>query len=349
VEPTHRLEPVELADVQSDWSDLALRAGTPFATPEWARAWVEHLGRPDAVRVFALRDAEGRVVAILPLTLSRRRPRVARFIGHGPGDELGPVCAPADRGLAADGLRRALRMLRVDVLLAEQLPGAGRWDELLAARPIADTGYPVLSLGGIDDEDALHARLGPSIARKLGRVRRKLERAGELRVRVSATDAELGADVDALFALHRARWAPEVTDFAGPHEAFQRDFLGVAAARGWLHLLIVELDGEPVAAVYDLRYAGRQHQYQQGRDPSRDRLSVGFLALVSAMLGAARDGMAEYRFLRGDEPYKYDYADLDPRLQTFVVGRGAGGRVAVGAATRLQRHARPLVRRWLAA
>ena len=101
--------------------------------------------------------------------------------------------------------------------------------------------------------------------------------------------------------------------------------------------------------MYDLRFAGRQHQYQQGRDPSRDRLSVGFLALLSAMTGAADDGMTEYRFLRGDEPYKYDYADADPRLQTFVVGRGAAGHVAARAACHLQRHAHPLVRRWLAA
>jgi CelD/BcsL family acetyltransferase involved in cellulose biosynthesis len=272
-----------------------------------------------------------------------------RFIGHGPGDELGPVCAAADRGLAADGLRSVLRTLRADVLLAEQLPGGARWNTLLHCSAVADTGYPVLGLSAIDDGDALLARFGPSIARKLGRVRRKLERAGELRVRVAVPGERLAADIDALFALHRARWAEETTDFGGRHEAFHRAFLRLAAARGWLQLVLVELDGEAVAALYDLRFAGRQHQYQQGRDPSCDRLSVGFLALLSAMTAAADDGLSEYRFLRGDESYKYDYADADPRLETFVVGCGAAGHVAARAACGLQRHARPLVRRWLAA
>jgi CelD/BcsL family acetyltransferase involved in cellulose biosynthesis len=346
-----RLEQVdELDEIRSDWSRLALAAGTPFATPEWAQAWIAHIGRPDEVRIFAIRDDAGRVIVILPLTLRRRRrPSVVRFIGHGPGDELGPVCAPADRRVAAEGLRQALRIMHADVLLAEQLPGGASWDRLLDAQPVMDTGYPVLGLDGIGDADSLHARFGPSIARKLGRVRRKLERAGELRIRVAAPGQGLAADIDALFALHRARWAPEVTEFAGPHEAFHRDFLQVAAARGWLALLLVEIDGRTVAAVYDLRFAGRQHQYQQGRDPACDRLSVGFLALLSAMTGAACDGMTEYRFLRGDEAYKYDYADADPRLQTFVVGRGAAGQVAARSATGLRRHARPLVRRWLAA
>lgn len=344
----HRLELVaDVDDVRDEWSALALAAGTPFATPEWSQTWIDHLGVRDQVRLFAIRDPAERLVALLPLTVRPRRPRIVRFVGHGPGDELGPVCAPADRRMAAAGLRQALRTLRADVLLAEQLPGDRHWDALLGAQPVADTGNPVLRLHEIDDGDALLQRFGPSLIRKLGRVRRKLERAGELRVRLAVPGEQLAADVDALFDLHRGRWAPQRTDFAGPHEAFQRAFMQVAAERGWLHLLLVEVDGAPVAAVYDLRFAGRQHQYQQGRDPAWDRLSVGFLALVSAMTAAAQDQMAEYRFLRGDEGYKYDYADDDPRLQTFVIGRGAARHMVVRAGGGMRR-ARPVLRRWLA-
>ena len=350
LDSSHRLEPAAgVEELRGAWRELALTCGSPFATPEWAQTWIEHLGDPERLRIFAIRDERDRVVAILPLTLRPRRPRIARFIGHGPGDELGPICAPADRALAAAGLREALRILRADVLLAEQLPGGEQWDALLSARPVADTGFPIMGLHGIGDGDALLARLGPSVVKRLGAVRRKLERAGELRVRVGSQGAQLAADIDALFALHRARWAPTNTDFAGPHEAFQRAFLEVAAARGWLQLLIVEVDGAPVAALYDLRFAGRQHQYQSGRDPAMDRWSVGYFALLSGMCNAARDGMQEYRFLRGDESYKYDYADADPRLQTFVIGRGAAGHVAARAAHHLPPNAHQLVRRWLAA
>lgn len=346
----HRLEAAAgVEELQDAWSELALADRSPFATPEWAHTWIAHLGNPERLRIFAVRDERDRVVAILPLTLRSRRPRVVRFIGHGPGDELGPVCAPADRRLAAQGLRQALRILRADVLLAEHLPGGKRWDSLLSARPVADTGFPIMSLSGIGDGDALLARLGPKVTKRLGAVRRRLERAGELRVRVAADGPKLEADIDALFALHRARWRPTDTDFAGPHEAFQRAFLKIAAARGWLYLLLVEVDGAPVAALYDLRFAGRQHQYQSGRDPAMDRWSVGYFALLNGMCAAARDGMQEYRFLRGDESYKYDYADADPRLETFVIGRGAAGSVAARAAHHLPSNAHQLVRRWLAA
>lgn len=346
----HRLEAAAGVDeLRSAWSELALAAGSPFATPEWAQTWIEHLGDPERVRIFAVRDESGRVVAILPLTLRSRRPRVVRFIGHGPGDELGPVCAPADRRVAVEGCHQALRALRADLLLAEQLPGGQRWATLLRARAVADTGFPIMSLSGIGDGDALLAHLGRSVAKRLGAVRRKLEREGELRVRVAADGPGLDADIDALFALHRARWAPAVTDFAGPHEPFHRAFLKAASARGWLHLLLVEVDGTPVAGLYDLRFASCQNQYQSGRDPAMDRLSVGYFALLCGMRDAARDGMRAYRFLRGDEAYKYDYADEDPRLETFVIGRGAAGHVAARAAHHLPPNAHQLVRRWLAA
>ncbi len=346
----HRLETAGgLEEVRSAWSELAVAAASPFATPEWAQTWIAHLGTPEQVRIFAIRDASGRIVAILPLTLRPGRPRVVRFIGHGPGDELGPVCAPAARAVAAAGLREALRTMRADLLLAEHMPGGERWDTLLSARPVSDTGYPIMSLDAVAGADVLLERLGSSVRRRFGYVRRKLERTGELCVKVAPRGAGLAEAVDALFALHRARWAPSETDFAGPHEAFHRAFLEVAAARGWLYLLVVELDGAPVAALYDLRFASRQHQYQSGRDPARDHLSVGYFALLSGMCDAARDGMQEYRFLRGDESYKYAYADADPRLETFVIGRGAAGRVAAHAARHVPPNAHQLARRWLSA
>ena len=45
----------------------------------------------------ACRGRDGQLVAVLPLYMWSGRPlRVARFIGHGPGDALGPVCRSED-------------------------------------------------------------------------------------------------------------------------------------------------------------------------------------------------------------------------------------------------------------
>ena len=59
--------------------------------------------------MLAGRDADGATAVVLPLYVNRTRPlRVLRFVGHGAADQLGPVCAPADRERVAAALRPLL-------------------------------------------------------------------------------------------------------------------------------------------------------------------------------------------------------------------------------------------------
>src|SRR3954452_2473482 len=122
----------DLGSVRDEWNALAERAGNVFATHEWAAAWWEVYGEDRPLLVTACRDSAGRLVALLPLYLASRRPvRTLRFLGHGPADQLGPVCAPEDRQAAGDALRR---------LLTREFRG---WDLLLAAaRPNRGLGRP---------------------------------------------------------------------------------------------------------------------------------------------------------------------------------------------------------------
>jgi len=94
----------------------------------------------------------------------------------------------------------------------------------------------------------------------------------------------------------------------------------------------MELDGRPVAAWYGVRFAGVESYYQAGRDPALDDLSVGFVLLARTIRAAFDDGVREYRFLLGDEPFKGRFAEEDPRVETFTVARGPRGRAAVGVA-----------------
>jgi len=83
--------------------------GGIFATWEWADAWWRHHGGGRELLLHACRSDDGRLLAVLPLYAWRRRwPRVVRFPGHEPGDELGRVHAPRDARAAAAALRAAL-------------------------------------------------------------------------------------------------------------------------------------------------------------------------------------------------------------------------------------------------
>jgi CelD/BcsL family acetyltransferase involved in cellulose biosynthesis len=268
---------------------------------------------------------------VLPLALRWRRPiSLARFVGHGPADQQGPVC-PVER--MPQVFEAALSEAGWDVLLAERLPpGHG-----LDGRVLRRESSPLIDRPEGGWEEYLASR-SKNLRQQLGRKQRKLEREHELRFRLSDDAARVGEDMQTLFRLHRARWGEEGSGaLSGHRAAFHLDFATLALERGWLRLWMAEADGEPVAAWYGFRFGGAESYYQSGRDPDRERSSVGLVLLAHTMRQAMDDGMREYRLLRGGETYKDRFATRDPGVETVAVGRGLGRAVALagGGAARL--------------
>ena len=332
--PELRLERLGLADRTDEWDELARLSGNVFATPEWSSLWWRHFGTgEDRLMVAVCRTGERRPVAVLPLYLDRKGAlRVVRFLGHGPADQLGPVCAPGDRSLAGRGLRQLLRehARRWDLFLGEQLPADEGWSNLLGASVVRTTGSPVLRFH-TDSWDEFLASRSSNFRSQLRRRERRLAADHEVRYRLADDAARLESDLDVLFDLHGRRWSADESPFGGPREPFHREFAATALDRGWLRLWFLEVDGDAVAAWYGFRYAGTESYYQAGRNPDWDDRSVGYLILMHSIRTALEDGMTEYRFLRGDEPYKYRFATHDPRLQIVARGRGVAGRGALRA------------------
>ena len=107
----------------------------------------------------------------------------------------------------------------------------------------------------------------------------------------------------------------------------------------------MEVDGSPAAAWYGIRFGGAESYYQAGRDPALDDLSPGFVLLAHTIRSAFEDGMREYRFLLGDEPFKGRFAEDDPKVETFTVTHGLRGRAAVATARAALAMPPPLRRR----
>jgi CelD/BcsL family acetyltransferase involved in cellulose biosynthesis len=353
--PRRALEELALEELSGfdalphDWQRLAAATSTIFATPQWLATWWRHFGRDGALRLYACRDRAGRVVAILPLELRAAGPlTILRFAGHGPSDQLGPICAAADRPAVARAVLRATDAAGADVLLGEQLPADAGWGTLLRAGVLGSEGSPVTHLAGGGWEAQLR-RWTPSVRRLLRRHTRKLEAAHDVRMRRTTAAAELEGDLDSLFRLHEARWGAGVTAFATGDASFHREFAATALERGWLQLSFLEVDGEDVAAVYNLRFAGADNQYQQGRLPAWEEQSIGTIALLRSIRIACDEGMGEFRFLRGSEDYKYRYADADPGLQTIAVARRRAAAGALAVARAAPRKVLRPARRWVAA
>jgi CelD/BcsL family acetyltransferase involved in cellulose biosynthesis len=329
---TLRLEPLDALELPSaEWSELAERSRNIFATQEWTSIWWRHFGAGRPLFVTACRSREGRLVAVLPLYLWSKGPlRILRFLGHGAGDELGPICAPSDRPAAWLALRQFLSEApcRWDLFLGEHLPAHACWRNLLGEKMLRRHESLVLRFH-VSTWDEFLASLSSNLRQQIRRRERKLAREHELRYRCSDGSQPLRDDLNALFALHAARWTSGTSAFAGDREAFHRAFAACALDRGWLRLWFLELDGQPVAAWYGFRFCSVESYYQAGREPRWARGSVGFVLLSHSIREALEDGLEEYRFLRGDDPFKYRFTKDDPGLVTVGISGSAFGRAAL--------------------
>ena len=318
-------------DLRQEWTELAERSGNVFSTWEWSSTWWRHFGQQHELLLTACHADENRLVAVLPLY--RRKTggvRMIRFLGHRAGDQLGPICDPEERSEAAHALRSLLDGgdLDWDLFLAEQLPADEGWQALLGARRISQTGMPLLRPAGMQWEDFLLTR-SANFRQQVRRRERNLRRLHDLRYRLADAPDRLQADLDVLFDLHRKRWHGQTSHFS-EDEAFHREFAEQAQKRGWLRLWFLELDQEPVAAWYGFRYCGAEYFYQAGRDPRREG-APGFVLFCHTIRQSLEEGVREYRLLRGDEQYKYRFANEDRRLDTLGIGRGAIGVAALAA------------------
>jgi CelD/BcsL family acetyltransferase involved in cellulose biosynthesis len=333
---------VELVDrldaLREDWTRLAAAAGNVFATWEWNELWWRHYGGERSLRVAVVRGQDDEVDAIVPLFAWSRRPlRILRLIGHGHGDFLGPICGRDEPETARDAFRLAFAAEAHDVFVGDWVAGDRDWASVLGGRVVRTTGYPILRLAGGSWDDFL-AEQSRRFRKTMRSSRNRLERDHEVTYRY-ADAATLQRDLDTAFHLHRARFGEHSGClFCGDHEAFQREFAAVALERGWLRLLLLEADGEPVCCEYGFFFEDAYFAYQGGRDPAWDQKSVGFVLEVESIRRTIEEGASAYRFLGGEEGYKYRYTTDDPRLETVLApatGRGRVGAAALAAAWRL--------------
>jgi len=328
-----------LEEVREVWPTVASGARNLFATWEWISTWWRHFGSGRPLLGAVAQSRSGKPAVILPLYLSARRPlAILRFLGHGPGDWLGPIHAPEDAELAAAALRATLAGLpRWDMLLAEHVRSDHGWSQRIGGSVVRREGFPILPFQG-RSWDTLLAQLSSNFREQVRRRERKLARSHELNYRLSDDPARLDADLELLFGLHEARWQAGASGaLRDALQGFHRDFARLALNRGWLRLWVMELDGQPVAVWYGFRYAGVEWYYQAGRDPARNADSVGFVLLCHTIRAALQDGAESYWFLRGGESYKARFSEEDPGIETLAVPRGFRGRTALMALQHVDR------------
>jgi CelD/BcsL family acetyltransferase involved in cellulose biosynthesis len=315
-----------LAELREEWAALLEASGTstPFLSWEWLYTWWRHFGGGGQPHVVAVR-AGGALVALAPwfvepqaLAALRLMPTL-RWLGAGDvgSDYLDVVLRP---GFVPEALAEVTDHLAQQSLALDLagLPMGSHAREL--AGGLAQRGWtvsrrssatcPFIRLAGRSWDEYL-GMLGSEHRYNFKRRLRRLQQDHGMRFERVATESDRRAALDALVKLHNSRWAVRggSTAFHSPQlVAFHHDVSALALSRGWLRLYVLWVDDAPAAALYGFAYGGRFHFYQAGFDVGLSRLSVGLVTMGLAIREAFAEGLGEYDFLHGDEPYKFLWA-----------------------------------------
>jgi CelD/BcsL family acetyltransferase involved in cellulose biosynthesis len=330
-------------EVEDAWRAHGEARANVCVTPEWARAWLAVQGERARPRIAVSRDAGGEVRGVMPMARVRLgAASLLRFAGYDLGDVFHPACAEGDEeAVAAECVSALAAEAGFGGAILDFVPAGAGWPAAAArasglaiGRPYRGNVLPWIDLSDGSWEDYLATRsrnLRSQVRRKTKAVVRDFD--AVLRPADSAT---LAADFDALAELHERRWRGGSSVFGPGPRRFHAGFAAAALRRAWLRLGVLELRGEPAAALYGWHLGDRYFYYQAGFDPGFERESVGFVLLARTIRGRRRGGRLRVRpaarqrglqvSVRRRRPNRADHRDLPPGEPD--VGR-AGGRRGV--------------------
>lgn len=357
---------LELDALRTEWDDLLARSehASIYATWEWAEAnW--RFAAPDKQPLLLLaREAEGRLIGILPLARTLRA-KVVRTLevlgctrtGYPLGDYGGLV---AERG-AEDSVLSAM---------LKHLQSTGGWIMLDLRNCRSNSPLRTAQLGKLYSEassnhgwdakisDGEECRVLPlpgtfqeylaglsSNSRQ--NFRRKLRKVAQAGISIDAVNVQDGgalrAAMEQFFEFHQERWTERGAEGGFPVGRVREMHLHLAAnlaARGWLDLRVARSpEGRTLGAIYNFKYNGTVYYYHIGfnNDEEWSTYSLGFCLLANSIEAAIGSGCHTFDLLRGDHEYKRHFGGYTTRNVRISIYRYNWLPLVEDAAWRLRR------------
>ena len=174
---------------------------------------------------------------------------------------------------------------------------------------------------GVDIEGYL-STLGKKERHEIRRKVRRAESAGEIRLEDSGDPQ---ADLELFIELHQKRWGerglfPSTRGGEQSRVLFRRMF-ELFGPDGPLRLTILTVGDKPIAAGAHFETETDLLYYNAGIDPDARDLSPGVLMIYAYVRRALERGIRRMDFLRGNEPYKYEWGAVDEPIQRVLLRR----------------------------
>ncbi len=319
----------ELLKKKADWSGFvaSLPQVTPFQLPVWLLTWWRHFGSGQLC-VFIFRSGR-QIVAVVPCFRHEwDGKRQITMIGSGISDYLEP-------GITGEHSRAVVEML-AEHLRCDREWDVCSWQDLNAATPLGSLPLDQdLAIGVEPETECTETQIAGNFEhwweqRPHGlrrNVRRYLEKARSIAEPEFCISSKAEPEiVNALISLHAVRWERHgrpgmiVANKSGPflREAFDR-----FACAGMLSLFALRFQGKIVAVICSFPYRNRLFSYLSAFDPEYEIYGFGRLLLYYSMRYAFEEHYIGWNFLRGSEPYKFDWGARSIAKCRVIITRSA--------------------------
>jgi CelD/BcsL family acetyltransferase involved in cellulose biosynthesis len=181
---------------------------------------------------------------------------------------------------------------------------------------------PVVTLAPGMDYEGYLATLDKKERHEIRRKVRRAEAAGPVALERSANPID---DLDAFIDLHQKRWGAEgLFPPTKGGAASRRFFAGLfedCAPSGIVDLSFLSVGGRRIAAGVTFDDGEAVYYYNAGVDPDARVLSPGVVMVACYVQRAIELGRTRLDFLRGNEPYKYEWGAIDSPIERLLVQR----------------------------
>jgi CelD/BcsL family acetyltransferase involved in cellulose biosynthesis len=177
---------------------------------------------------------------------------------------------------------------------------------------------------------------------------KKLAQSGAVAMSVFEQPEDMGAGFDRFLSIHEKRWEDRENNGSfsqGRNKflSFHRRIIKQFAARQWVQLMFLAVNGTPVAVQYNFVYANKIYCHSVGFDPQWREKNVGSVLQYMVLENAMSRKLVEFDFLRGTEEYKFYWTKSVRKSVDMAVWRSNTMCAVCGVEKALRRGVRSLL------
>jgi len=338
----------QFINLKDEWNKTLVNSkdNNVFSTWEWLYCWWKHFGKNRQLKILLATENDS-ILGIAPLMISRYS--FLKFGNFSKLEFIGTPEADYNNFIFTKKERECLRLFldyainecdEWDCLELREIPMQSISTNLLeplntkdfGGTPVAKTTVnvcPYITLPS--DMETFLRTLDGGTRYNLRRYSKKLSSNYNVAVATQKDFETLEKAMAAFYRLHQKRWEAEGRSGVFSKEVY-RSFNNEVAQhfdkKGWLDLIFLTANREPVAAMYTFDYQNKKYAYLSGFDPQFSRYSVGNILILHVVERSIQKGLKECDLMRGDEPYKWLWTtNARTNIQVQVIRKGIYARM----------------------